>query len=553
LRLHRTDHRGRHLGTTYAGPVTNGAPGAAPADRGDSMLRSNVTVALGTGLSRLTGFARVAVIAGVLGQQQLTDTYNFANNTPNLVYELLLGGVLTASLVPLFVQQLDEEDNEGTAAVISVALLALLVLTVVAVVASPALVHLLTSRVKENQAEVRAVGVGFARLFMPQIFFYGLIALITAMLNARRQFRGPAFAPVMNNLLVIAVVLAAPHIVGGRLDLANAQQSNALVLILGVGTTAGIAVTALALLPQLRAAGIRLVWNPRLSHPAVRRLVQLSGWTFGYVAANQVAYFIVSILALGGHAGDQSAYVNAFTFFVLPHGLLAVSLMTTFAPELATAINRGDRASFRRQMNLGLRALGLLVIPASAGYIVLARPLVATGLRRNNFSAADAALTGRVLAAFAIGLFGFSAYLFVLRGFYAMRDARTPFILNLGENAVNVILAIAFVHRWGVVGLAASYGIAYLASAVLAYIVLARAVGSLNTAGLLVTLGRYVVCAAAMALVLHVLVARIHDYRVASALGVIIGTAVYLGAVVATQPADQAARRALARRRAPVS
>ncbi len=520
--------------------MTADHPARAPRRSGPGdLVRSNVAVAFGTGLSRLTGFARIIVIALVLGQGALTDAFNFANNTPNAVYELLLGGVLTASLVPMFVDANEREDREGVDALVSVAVLALLALTVIAVLAAPLLVDLLTLRVDQDQAAIRSVGTRLARLFLPQIFFYGVIALASAMLNARRRFAAAAFAPVLNNLVVIAMVLTLPLIINGHRDLALAQHSTALVWLLGLGTTAGIVVNAVAMMRALRRAGIHLRWNPQFGHPAVRRVLRMSGWTFGYVVANQVAYLFITALALGSGRGHLSAYVNAFTFFSLPHGLLAVSLMTTFAPELATAWNRGDTNRFRRQMHLGIRALGLLVLPASAGYVVLGRPLIDAALRRNEVSGADAALTGRVLMAFAVGLFGFSLYLFVLRGFYAMRDARTPFILNVGENAVNVILAIGFVDRWGVVGLAASYAIAYTSSALLAYLVLLRRLRTMHTGTLTVTLGRYLLAAITMAAVLAVSVRRIDNAVVATLSGTVVGLVVYLAVVFLSAPLDR--------------
>ncbi len=146
-------------------------------------------------------------------------------------------------------------------------------------------------------------------------------------------------------------------------------------------------------------------------------------------------------------------------FFQLPHGLLAVSITTTFTPDLARAWHRGDLADFKDRMSLGLRVLGLLIIPASVGYLVLAKPLVVAALQRGSFDAADADLTANALAAFSLGLFGFSAYLFVLRGFYSQQDTKTPFWINVGENAVNIVLAVALVGAFGVTGLSAAFSV----------------------------------------------------------------------------------------------
>jgi putative peptidoglycan lipid II flippase len=502
---------------------------------------------VGTALSRLTGFAKIFAVGYALGATRLTDTYNFANATPNVIYELLLGGVLTASLVPLFVEHHDHDDDDATSAVVSVSIMALLGLTVAAVLAAPLIVRLYTLNLHNADTDtVRAVGTRMARLFLPQIFFYGLIAVFSAVLNARRKFVAPAFTPVLNNVAVIAVVLLTPKLIDGELNLTTADRGAALVWLLGLGTTAGIAVSAVAMTRAVRRAGIRLRWRPQPGHPAVRQVVRMSGWTLGYVAANQIALLIITRLALGRPAGDQSAYLYAFTFFMLPHGLLAVSLMTTFAPDLARRAHRNDLAGFASRMHLGLRALGLLVIPSSVGYLVLSKPLIIGALRHGEFTRDNALLTGRVLAAFALGLFGFSAYLFILRGFYALRDAKTPFILNLGENAVNVILAVAFVKRWGVVGLAASYAVAYLSSAALAYVVLCRRI-PMATRSLAVALARYVVAAAVMGLSVWTIAAGVDNAYLAVCTGLTLGAVVYLGCVVATAPLAASTRRRIPR------
>ena len=174
-------------------------------------VRANLVVAAGTGLSRLTGFGRVAALAYALGLTSLTDTYNLANTMPNVVYELLLGGILTTTLVPVFVSHLDHDDEEATDAVVSVAVVVLLALTVVAVLAAPLIVHLYTLRVPAaDQGAVRSEATTLARFFLPQIVFYGITSLGIALLNSRRRFAAAAFAPVLNNVIVIACPHRAP-------------------------------------------------------------------------------------------------------------------------------------------------------------------------------------------------------------------------------------------------------------------------------------------------------------------------------------------------------
>jgi putative peptidoglycan lipid II flippase len=234
---------------------------------------------------------------------------------------------------------------------------------------------------------------------------------------------------------------------------------------LGLGATAGIAAMAITVVPAMFAAGLRFrpVWDWR--HPAVRKLLVLSGWTIGFVVANQLAVVVIRNLATAEGEGILTAYVQAFTWFVLPHGLLAVSISTTFQPEMARAVKARDKDEFIRHTSVGTRVIALLTLPAAAGMFVLREPIIGLMLR-GQFDEADLRNTARALAGLSIGLVGFSVYLFLLRGFYAHQDTRTPFVLNVGENLLNIVLAFVLVGRWGVLGLGLAYAIAYLASSI---------------------------------------------------------------------------------------
>ena len=283
------------------------------------LVRSSAVVGVGTGLSRLSGLLRVGALTYALGATALSDSYNLANNTPNIVYELILGGILSATLVPIFVDHLETKDDEGTSTVVTVALVCLGVLTVVAMLAAPLIIHVYTLRLPADEArEQAAVAVPLLRLFIPQIFFYGLMSLGSALLNARRSFFAPAYAPILNNVVVIGVLVAFGTIVGRNPTLTEVQEDTGLLLLLGLGTTAGIAAMTLALWPAIRRAGIRIRFRFDLHHPSVRRVAGLSGWTLGYAICNQVALFAVLALANGEGDGAVSAYTYAFIFFQLP-------------------------------------------------------------------------------------------------------------------------------------------------------------------------------------------------------------------------------------------
>jgi putative peptidoglycan lipid II flippase len=431
-----------------------------------NLLRSNLVVAFGTALSRVTGLLRVAVFAIVMGQTALSDAYNGANNSPNAMYELLLGGVLSAALVPMFTRHAEDDDEDATSVVLSVAVLVLTALTALAVVCAPLIFRLFSLDVADgvDPDEYRQAGTLLARIFLIQIFFYGISALANALLQARRRFFAPAWAPVLSNLVIIASLLMVPGTVGGREpELIEVLTNERLRWTLGLGATIGIAVMAIAVIPALTRANVPLHFNPRFGHPAVRQLVKLSGWTFGYVVANQISIIVVQNLAQPG-SGDLDAYMKAYIFFVLPHGLLAMSIVTTFTPEMARAVAHKDRETIVERTSMGIRLVALTTFPAAAAMFVLRRPLIGMSLEHGNFDPADTVDTSRALAGFAFGLVGFSVYLFVLRAFYAHTDARTPFIINVVENVINVVLAVVLVGRFGVLGLGAAFAIAYTVS-----------------------------------------------------------------------------------------
>lgn len=468
--------------------------------RGRRLLRDNLTVGAGTALSRITGVGRVLAVYGM--SDALADVYLLANNTPNIIYELILGGILTATLVPLFTQHLEERDEDSTSAVVSVTLVALVGLTLLATVVAPLLILLYGSNSDPavDDEAFRRVGLELAVLFAPQVFFYGAMALGSALLNARRRFFAAAWSPVLNNLIVIGVLVGASLLTTGPLDLERVEGDRGLLLLLGLGTTAGIAGMALALLPALWRAGVRIRFRPRLRHPAVRAAARLSGWTLGYVVANQVAAQTVLVLAVSD-AGTVRAYQVAFIFFQLPHGLLAVSLMTTFQPDLARAAVQRRWETFHDRLLQGLRLLVAVMVPAATGYLVLAT-LAIHLLPGSPYEDGRAEDVARALAGFAPGLIGFSLYLFVLRGFYATQDTRRPFWINAAENGLNVVAALALAAPFGLLGLTSAYSIAYLVAAGLALAVLIRRLPpGFDLRGFVRTLVRCLVAAAVMAAV----------------------------------------------------
>ena len=500
------------------------------------MLKTNLKVASGTAASRVTGLIRVAVLGAVLGTPSaVADAYDLANGTPNMIYELLLGGVLSAALVPLFTDLRRQNDDEGTSAVLSVAGLILVALTAVAVVAAPFIFHMysiLTSS-SVDAGQYRAVGTALARIFLVQIFFYGINAFAAAALQASRRFTAAAWFPTLSNVVIIGSLVLVPSVAHHRSPtLADVLHNTSLRWVLGWGATIGIALMAIALVPLMLSNGQRLRFRPDFRHPAVVRLRKASGWALGYVAANQVALVVVRNLLRGG-GGDVFAYSRAFLWFMLPHALLAMSVTTTFLPNMTDIAATHDKARITAATSTGVRMIALVTLPAGFGLFVLRRSLIGAVFEHGRASSADALQTSRALAGFALGLVGFSVYLFALRVFYAHHDQKKPFIINCFENAINIVLGIVLSHYFGVLGLAASFAIAYLVSAAITLRVIADVLRWRGLRDVYRSMSRMLLAAVVMAEVVW-LVARLVGSNsglgamVRTLAGTVAGTVVYV-------------------------
>ncbi len=407
----------------------------------------------------------MVALAYALGFGGLADSYNLANTIPNVVHDVVLGGILSATFVPVFVERLttrsEEEASEAISAVVSAAFVVLVAGSLLFLVAAPALVDLITlGRHGAATASERALTVDLLRLFVPQLAGYGLLSLITALLNSRWTFAAPMYTPVFGNVLLIAVLVGFRHL-AGRATVAGILGHPSEIAMLGAGTTLAIVVQTWLLVPSLRKSGLRLTWHPHFKHEAVIRIMRLSGWTFGFILANQLALVVVLAVSVHVGSGAVTAYTYAYTFFQLPYGVVAISIMSAVAPGLAESWSRADLPAFRRQVARGLRSMLTIVIPAAAGELVLARPIVALLLGHGAGNPTSSVPTAQALAMLALGLPGFATFLFTVRALQSMQNTRSAFWLYILENGLNIALIFPLAHYYGIRGIALSISIAY--------------------------------------------------------------------------------------------
>lgn len=521
--------------------------------RSRGLLGSSAVVAAGTGLSRVTGLVRSIVVAGVIGTFALGDAYNIANQTPNTIYDLVLGGVIAATLIPVIVERFEQDDHRAVDAVASIITVGLVVLTVGATLLSPLIIRLYTLGKNPADADEQiSLAVPLLVMFMPQVLFYGLSSLWTALLNARRSFAAPAFAPVLNNVIVVCVFLAIRRIADTpNPTLEQVRDDRVLLLLAGLGTTAGIAAMALVLWPAMRRAGIRIHLNLDWRNPAVTAVLRLSGWTLGYVVTNAAVFWLMVTLINSTGEGPPSAFTYGWALFQLPYGLFTVSIMTTFMPELASAAGRSDLAGYRTRFSQGLRLGILVIIPAAVGLMALAQPIVSVLFERGNFTQESVDLTASAVLWLALGLPGFAVYLFTMRGFYALKDTRTPFFLCLAENGVQVVLSLVLVRIFDFEGVLAAFAIAYTLGAIAALLVLRRRVDGIGP-DVIPAVVRHLIAAAAMGGVLVGLTHLVTGDGLAPAIGetvagAIVGLCVYIGVLLALRSDDVALLRTLRR------
>ena len=487
-------------------PSVPALPEPPAEDSTPSFVRNTIVMSTGIAISRLTGFLRLSAMAFAIGitETRLADAYNVANITPNILYELALGGILTSVVVPVVVEWMQARGREVAWDVVrrlfTIAIVVLAAIALLGIVLAPWIVDLYTVGYPDAQREaVHGLATFFLRWFMPQVVFYGIGAVAAGLLNAHRRFAAPMFAPIANNLIVIATFLIFAAIAPENpKELATGAQQ----LVLAIGTTLGVVAMTAALWPSVRATGFRFHWLGGIRDEAIVRIGRLATWVVAYVVANQLGYLVIVILA-GGPTGGYSSYAAAFILFQLPHAIFAVSILTALLPAMSSRWAAEDLDGYKALLSQGIRATATILIPAALGYLVLAKPIVRLLLEHGATTAVSADLVSEVLFAFAIGLVAFSAFQFLLRASYAMQDTRTPALVNVAAVTVNVLvdLVFFFVLDLGVPGLALGHAVSYWFASTVLLLLIRRRIGPIGGRRILASLVRILVAGLATAAV----------------------------------------------------
>jgi putative peptidoglycan lipid II flippase len=474
-------------------PESPRAP-AGPAPTGghrSSLIRSSAGMAVGTLVSRGTGFLRTLVLVYAVGISQLGNAYNNANTLPNTVYYLMLGGIFTSVVVPLLVKAARRDPDHGEAyaqRMFTLGAAALLAVTVAATLAAGPLVDLYAPTIhgppgSELAAEHHLMVV-WAYFFIPQIFFYGMSSLIGAVLNTRGRFAAPMWTPVINNLVVIVVGGLYAVTVGlGKLP---SDISPGGVRLLGLGTTLGVVAQTFALFPSLRRAGFR--WRPALGFRAgeVAEMGRMAGWMSVYVITQWAGNLIVQIVANAASPGlnGYSAYSIAWQLFQLPYAIVGISVITALLPRMSEHAGARRYSLVRDDFSIGVRLASVLVVPAAIYLGLLGGPLAEFLFSYGSTTATHARYVGEVFGLFSLGLVPYMFTQLQLRVFYSFQASRAAAGVGLLTMCVSVtadLIALSILPRLDVVaGLAVAYGVANLTGTVFGWALLLRRVGSLD-------------------------------------------------------------------------
>ncbi len=485
-----------------SGTTPGSEPPGVSENGSQSLLSSSAVMAAGTIVSRLSGFVRGILLAAALGVGLHADVFNIANTVPNMLYILMAGGIVNAVLVPQLVRSMKNDADGGEAytnRIITLAILFLGVVTVALVIAAPWLMRLFLDPhfFDPSRSEQLESVIDFARYCLPQVFFYGMFVLVGQVLNSRGRFGPMMWAPIANNVIAVAVLSTylltlgpaeGPEKQGGFGTGAEA--------LLGIGSTIGIVVQLLVLLPYLKAAGFS--YRPRFDFrgSGLGHTFRLGIWTVLFVVVNQIAYTVVVRLAskgtvdplASGAAGSTEGtgytiYSNSFLLTMVPHSIITVSLATAMLPLLSSYAADGRLADVGSAVSSTLRSAYALVIPVAVMFSVMSVD-IANVIWGYGSAATDFDNFAPTLALFGFGLVLFTAHYLMLRGFYALEQTRRVFLIQCGIAVTNIVAAILLVRgappAETAPRLVIAYTCSYAVGALTSYVILSRTVGGLG-------------------------------------------------------------------------
>lgn len=536
-----------------------------------SFIGQTSGMAAGTLASRITGVFRDIALVAAIGTGIFSDTYSVANSIPNIIYILIAGGAINAVFIPALIRHMEEDPDEGkqfTDQLLTLVGLILIAIVLITVLIAGLIVHLYATKLWTP--EEFDVATMFARWCLPQIFFYGLYTLASQILNSRNSFSLPMYAPIINNVIVIGT---AAIFVSVMSQVPTAESvTTAQINLLGLGTTLGVMAQALILIPALRKSGYRFKPNFQFRNVGNGKVGNLAKWTIGFVLVNQVTFLMVSNLTTLANvlvSGDPETVSVGFTSYqkgqlmmMLPHSIITVSIITALLPRLSRQAHDKDLTAFGGELSASLRLVAALIIP-SAVFLLATGPWIGALLYGYGASStAQGAALGGVASMFALGLPAFSLFYVLLRSYYAQENTKTPFMINLGFNALHIIIGFTLFSFMPaglqVAGLALGYSVSYVITCALTWRRVGKRVPEIIKNGHLRLLVRVTAASIVAALFAYLLVrltitnqSDLSALRIGLAIGIFAGafSIIYLGLAKVLRISEVTAVLALVRRK----
>ncbi len=438
----------------------------------NDLFKASGIMAIGTIFSRITGFIRSVLAVAVLGTALLADSYNVANTMPNILYNLLVGGALTAVFVPQLVRSFSDADGgDGFASrLVTTISLILLALVAIGMIFAPALVRLYAPEFSTQGFEAEnQIAIAFTRYCLPQIFFLGLFTMLGQIANSRGSFAPLMWAPIANNLVVIAV-FSGVLILQEKISVDSITDAQ--IQLLGWGTTLGIVVQALILIPVVMRSGVTL--RLRFGVAGLGKSFGLAGWTLVYVLISQLGYLVTVNVATS--AAVRSAqdglttgvgftpFTSAYYIMLLPYSIVTISIVTALLPHLSKLAMENKVEDVRLQLIRAIRMCGVVTVPSAVALLAFG-PLI-TEVLFFGISLEDSRYIGYVLSALSLGLVAFSINLILIRGFNAFEDTKTQvvsiFIINLISVALSYLFLEILPSDLVTVGLGVAFSVSYI-------------------------------------------------------------------------------------------
>jgi len=434
-------------------------------------------MAFATLISRITGFARIVLLAAILGAA-LSSAFTVANQLPNLIAALVLEATFTAIFVPVLTRA-EREDNDGGEAfvrrLVTLATALLAVATALSVACGPLLVRLMLG---DHPQVNQPLTTAFAYLLLPQVIFYGLSSVFMAILNNRNIFGAPAWAPVVNNIVAIAtlgVYLAVP----GELSVNPVQMGNAKLLVLGIGTTLGVVAQTAVLYVAIRRQRISLrpLWG---IDDRLKRFGAMAGAMVLYVLISQAGLVVGNQIASTAAASGPAIYNYTWLMLMLPFGIIGVTVLTVVMPRLSRNAAADDKPAVLADLSLATRLTMVTLIPVVA-LMTVGGPAIGSALfAYGKFGEVDAGYLGMAIALSSFTLIPYALVLLQLRVFYAREQPWTPILIIVVITAVKIGVSLLAPHMTDDKELVAGYlglanGVGFLAGAALGHVLLRRA------------------------------------------------------------------------------